>query len=81
VINTVVRHKGPTNEDEDNDFTGDLSVMHAMTMERPIDDTRHVTFHGLGGELVTLVYPDLYRIPVYNGGKLKSEEEIATSIK
>lgn len=81
IINTVVRHKWPTNEDEDNGLFGDLGVMHAMTMERPIDDTKHVTFHGLGGDLVKLIYPDLYRVPIYEGGQLKSEAAIQEAIK
>jgi hypothetical protein len=81
IINTVVRHKWPTNEDETNNFSGDLAVMHALTMDRPVDDTRFVTFHGLWGDLVRLIYPNLFRVPVYKDGELLSEDEIKENIR
>lgn len=37
-----------------------------MTLERPIDDGRYVSFHGLGGDAVSLIYPDLYNVPIYD---------------
>jgi len=39
--------------------------MTALTLERPIDDGRYVTFHGVGGDVVKFIYPDLYNVPVY----------------
>lgn len=81
IINTVVKHKWPSNEDQDNDFVSDLDVMHALTMDRPVDDTRYVTFHGLWGDLVKFIYPNLYRVPVYEAGQLLSEAEIADNIR
>lgn len=39
--------------------------MTALTLDRPIDDARYVAFHGVGGDVVKFIYPDLYRVPVY----------------
>jgi len=57
IIDTVVEHKDPDEKD--------IDEMTALTMERPIDDGRYVTFHGIGGDVVKFIYPDLYNVPVY----------------
>ena len=36
---------------------------------------------GIGGDLVKFIYPDMYRIPVFAGGKLMEKEQIQEEIK
>jgi hypothetical protein len=55
--------------------------MSAVTQERPIDDPRYVSFMGIGGDLVKFIYPDLYRVNVFAGGKLMAKEQIEEEIK
>ena len=55
--------------------------MHTLTQERPIDDPRYVHFHGVGGELVKFIYPDMYRVPVFENGVLLEVEDIESNIK
>ena len=73
LINTVTKHAGPDNQE--------LDEMNAITPERPIDDPRYTTFHGLGGDLVKFIYPDMYRVNVFAGGKLLEKEAIEANIK
>ena len=39
LINTVTKHKNPDDKE--------LDMMNVLTQERPIDDSRYVSFHGL----------------------------------
>ncbi len=67
IIDTVVQHKAPTNTM--------LHQSNVLTMARPIDDPRYTTFHGVGWDLVKLVYADLYNIPVYDDWWMLLEEK------
>ncbi len=59
--------------------------MNLTTADRPIDSVRNVSFQGIGGDVVTFAYPDLYQVSVYKtvGNKLvlKSPNEILAAIK
>jgi FG-GAP-like repeat len=56
--------------------------MNMGTSDRPIDSVRYSSFQGIGGDLVKLVYPNLYNVAVFDSaGKLKSEEQIQLAIK
>jgi hypothetical protein len=68
----VSKHSAPNYQE--------LDAMHAMTHERPIDDPRFTTFVGIGGDSVKFIYPDMYRVDVFEGGKLLEKEEIETRI-
>ncbi|MDD3263232.1 MAG: VCBS repeat-containing protein [Candidatus Absconditabacteria bacterium] len=39
--------------------------LNQTTQDRPIDGPRNITFQGLGGDVVTFVYPNLYDVSVY----------------
>jgi hypothetical protein len=59
--------------------------MNITTADRPIDNIRNITFQGIGGDVVTFKYPDLYEVAVYKdiGNKqiLKTPTEILTALK
>jgi len=49
-------------------------------MERAIDDPRYTTFHGIGGDLVKFVYPDIYNVSTYDQ-ELLTEAEIEDNLR
>jgi hypothetical protein len=55
------------------------------TKDRPVDSPRYITFQGVGGDPVMMIYPDLYQVEVYEqtGGilKLKSVAGIQLAIE
>jgi hypothetical protein len=56
--------------------------MNMGTSDRPIDSVRYSSFQWIGGDLVKLVYPNLYNVAVFDtSGKLKTEEQIQVAIK
>lgn len=56
-------------------------AMNMGTSDRPIDSVRYSSFQGIGGDLVKLVYPNLYNVSVFDAnGKLMSEEQIKIEI-
>lgn len=55
--------------------------MNMGTSDRAIDSVRYSSFQGIGGDLVKLVYPNLYNVSVFDtSGKLMSEEQIRVEI-
>lgn len=67
IIETIIDHRNPIAWDLDEE-------MNILTMERPIDDGRYVAFHGLGGDVVKFMYPDLYNVPIYDCNLLDPED-------
>lgn len=60
-----------------------LSGMNITTPDRPIDSKRNVSFAGVGGDIVTFVYPNLYHVEVFSGEDkqtLLSADDIKTHI-
>jgi len=56
--------------------------MNMSTSDRPIDSVRHMSFQWIGWDLVTLSYPNLYNVSVFDDRWfLKTEEQIKDSIK
>lgn len=59
--------------------------MNITTADRPIDNIRNITFKGIGGDTVKLIYPNLYEVEVYKETEdtliLKSPEEIRKTLK
>jgi hypothetical protein len=68
LINTTVKHTAPVSEETD--------TMSLMTMERPIDDSRYLAFHGIGWDVVEFIYPDLWNVPIYDCDLLKPDDII-----
>jgi len=64
LIDTRVWHISPTKNE--------INKLNTTTLNRPIDDPKYITFQGIGGTTVKLVYPDLWKVPVYKkqGDKL-----------
>jgi|GEM_PF-2885462 len=57
-------------------------AMNVGTSERPIDSVRYSSFQGIGGDLVKLIYPNLYNVSVFTStGVLLPEEVIRENIK
>jgi hypothetical protein len=73
IIDSVVQHKSPE--------TYHLDESNILTMQRAIDDPRFVTFHGIWGDQVNLIYPNLYKAPIYAWCSLQPEEEIRTVLE
>jgi len=59
--------------------------MNITTSDRPIDSPKYMTFKWIGGDKVTFIYPDLYKVEVYTWDNEKltllSPEEIANNIR
>lgn len=59
--------------------------MSFSTRDRPVDTPRYMTFQGLGGDTVMLIYPNLYQVEVFeqDGDKLtlKSVNDIEDAIR
>lgn len=72
IIDTVVKHAAPDLDEVDK--------MNLLTIERPVDDSRYMAFHGLGGETVEFIYPDLWNVPIYDCNLL-DPEDIDTKIR
>lgn len=72
IIESVVKHAAP-------DAT-ELNQMTLVTPERPVDDGRYVSFQGVGGEVVKMIYPDLRNVPIYDCN-LEDPEDIEKNIK
>ncbi|MDP2669701.1 MAG: hypothetical protein Q8O99_01475 [bacterium] len=58
----------------------ELNQMTLVTPERPVDDGRYVVFHGIGGDVVNFIYPDLRNVPIYNCN-LQDAKDIEETIK
>lgn len=72
LVDTLVTHRAWDDWEIDPQTT-------MMTLERPIDDGRYVSFHGLWWDVVDMFYPDLYNVPIYNCD-LKDPEDIESEI-
>ncbi|MCF7835358.1 VCBS repeat-containing protein, partial [Candidatus Gracilibacteria bacterium] len=59
--------------------------MNITTQDRPIDSPRYITFQGLSGSVVKLIYPNLYKVEVFTQTGdlliLKKPEQIQEAIK
>ncbi|MFZ2718776.1 MAG: VCBS repeat-containing protein, partial [Candidatus Absconditicoccaceae bacterium] len=59
--------------------------MNITTQDRPVDSPRYITFQGLSGNAVKMIYPDLYKVEVYSQSGdiliLKTPQQIETAIK
>jgi hypothetical protein len=76
LIDTVVKHAAP-----DLDEVDEMTI---VTMERPVDDARYMAFHGLGGDVVEFIYPDLWNVPIFDCNLLDPldiEETIRTYLR
>lgn len=75
-ISSIVKHTSPTADE--------LTGMNITTPSRPIDPKRYISFKGLGGQTISLDYPNIYWVEVYKNTngilELKSPEEIKTTI-
>lgn len=62
-----------------------INAMNVTTMDRPIDSVRNITFQGLGGEEIKLVYPNLFNVPIStvsdNVATLKTSDQIEQSLR
>lgn len=67
IIDSVVHHRNPDSQEVDLDSS-------IQTFERPIDDNPYVTFHGIWWDQVTMIYPDLYAIPIYECNLMDPED-------
>jgi len=76
-IDTVFYHTSPTPNQVNN--------MNLTTRDRPIDNTRKVSFVGVWWETIDLPYPNIYATPVYTESWsiliLMEPDDIAASIK
>lgn len=80
-IDSVVKHASPTPEE--------VNQMNITTPSRGIDSDTYVSFTSLAGNNITLEYPNIYDIPVYeqSGGKMilskpwKIKENIVTYLQ
>jgi hypothetical protein len=68
LINTTVKHTAPVIDETD--------TMSLMTLERPIDDSRYLAFHGIWWDVVEFIYPDLWNVPIYDCDLLKPDDII-----
>ena len=62
-----------------------IEWMNITTSDRPIDSPKYMTFKWIGGDKVTFIYPDLYKVEVYTWSNetltLLSPDEIANNIR
>lgn len=77
LVDSRVYHKNPT--------WSQIAWMNSLTLERPIDDPRYISFKWVWWDEVDLVYPNLLNIEVYKKNSdrldLKSYDEIKQSVK
>lgn len=59
--------------------------MNIITPERPIDSPRYLSFQGVGGNEIRLIYPNLFKTELFKGEnhifKLKTPQEIRSALE
>lgn len=70
-IDSTIVHNSPTPE-QINQFT-------MTTPSRPIDSERYITFRGIGGNQVSLPFPNLYDISVYKASDITGQVVLKTA--
>ncbi|MDR2415564.1 MAG: hypothetical protein LBD75_02920 [Candidatus Peribacteria bacterium] len=63
-----------------------IEGLNLLTPDRPIDSPHYITFQGINAQEVKLIYPDLYKVEVYNADAqghqiLKTIPEIKAAIQ